>query len=158
MRQAGEHEILTYLIEVVNNGNTDVWAQVADLLPEGAIYYVQPFPDTAVLDQAAGYVAKWWYERDEEGDLMPEGYLMPDENGYIRWEGLIGPSISGTLYIEYQVKVEHGFAGALLNKADVAIRAGSGGIASVDSYTDFLALKATTNVFYCYSMPFIYTH
>jgi hypothetical protein len=158
MRQTGEHEILTYLIEVVNNGNTDVWAEVADLLPEGAIYYVQPAPDTAVPNQAdfsGGYVAKWWYENGEEG------YLMPDENGYIRWEGMIGPSISGSLYIEYQVKVEHGFTGVLLNKADVTISAGSGGIASVDrigdSYTHSLALKATTNVFYCYSLPVVHT-
>ncbi len=174
MRQTGEHEILTYLIEVVNNGNTDVYAEVADLLPEGAIYYVQPIPEgsvpgptpvptavpvptaipgAAVSNQGADYVAKWRYGNRQEGY---EGYLMPDENGYIRWEGLIGPSKSGALYIEYQVKVEHGFVGTLLNKADVAIRAGEGGTDSVDSYTDFLALKATTNVFYCYNLPVVH--
>jgi len=132
------HEILTYRITLVNDGNQDASFTVADLLPEGAIYYQQYIvePDW----YTGNYVAKWW---DDTGN---HGYFGPDWAGYIRWSGSVGPSY-GKVYIEYKVKVEAGFVGTIVNKADI----------TVDYYPSYNSFTrtATTEVRYCLFLPTI---
>jgi len=133
--QGGDHEILTYRITLVNDGNEDFDFEMADLLPEGAIYYPQYVnePDW----YTGSYVARWW---DDTGN---HGYFLPDGD-CIRWDGSVGPG-SGKVYIEYKVKVEAGFVGDVVNKADITV--------SYYPYYDFFSRTATTKVRYCLFLP-----
>jgi uncharacterized repeat protein (TIGR01451 family) len=136
-----DHEILTYLITVVNNGDSDIYAEVYDLLPANTMYYEQTVTDVEDPDYGTTYVAKWWFENGEYG------YFWPDDD-YIRWDGPVGPTFSGKLYIEYKVKVKHGFVGTIDNKADVSIY--------YDDYAEPMELHAYTDVRYTLYLPSIF--
>jgi uncharacterized repeat protein (TIGR01451 family) len=135
------NEILTYNITVANAGGQDAYVEVADLLPEGVNYHEQYVGEADDPDYGNWYVAKWWYENGAHG------YFWPDENDYIRWEGGVGPATSGSLYIEYQVKVKPGFAGTITNKADVTM--------DYDGYHQFMSDTAVTQAFNCVYLPII---
>jgi uncharacterized repeat protein (TIGR01451 family) len=145
-----DNGILTYLITVANEGGEDVYVTVADLLPDGVNYYQQWAEGPDVPDDGRMYVARWWFANGANGYLEPEG-------DYIRWEGFVGPSISGELYIEYKVKVKPGFWGSILNKADVTM--GSGDVSAKEGEEDyhiFLSATAKSQVYPCtYYLPII---
>lgn len=137
---ADDSAILTYLITLVNDGTSEADVEVADLLPDNVTYYEQ-YVQEGLGGYNGTYVAKWWKANGEHGYFWPDG-------DYIRQEFTVGPSTSGKVYIEYKVKVDHGFAGAILNKADVTLYGTwDGGI------HDALALKAKTDVLYAVFLP-----
>jgi len=138
---SGRHEVLTYTIEIRNTGNADQWIELSDLLPENTIYAEQCITDTDHPDHGTCYIAKWWFENGEYG------YLWPDGNGYLNGSWYVGPTASGTLYIEYRVKVEHGFAGTITNKADVHVNYGL--------HNELMALTAETEVMPSVFLPVV---
>ena len=136
------HEILTYTIEIRNEGDENVSVEVMDLLPEGVAYHEQWIDDPDEPGDGEWFVAKWWYENGAYG------YFRPDDDDYLRWAGDLGPSVSGKLYIQYQVKVDKGFVGEIVNKADVTFDYGN-------YYHTFLSDTAMTEVLYGLFLPLI---
>ncbi len=65
---------------------------------------------------------------------------------YLCWDGQVGPSTSGKVYIQYEVKVLPGFTGTVTNKADFFADWG-------ESYHEFFARTATTEIFYGVFLP-----
>ena len=143
---ADDSVILTYLITLVNDGVEDTHVHLTDLLPEGVNYYEQWVQDP---DDPQGdgwtYVVKVMYESGEidyywPGDECSGEY---DNGDYVCWEGDVGPSTSGKVYIEFKVKVKQGFVGTITNKADLKIW----------DVAEFLPLYATTEVAYPIFLP-----
>lgn len=126
-------EILTYTIEVMNDGNEDAYVEVVDLLPEGVDYHEQWIDDPDEPGDGEWYVAEWRFANGAHG------YFWPDGDDYLRWDGDVGPGDSGKLTIQYQVKVKDGFVGEIVNKADVTFDHDTG-------YHSFLSSIATTEV------------
>jgi hypothetical protein len=151
--------VLTYDITIVNDGTEDVWVQMADLLPEGVTYHEQFVQDP---DQPPGegwwYVAKWWYDIGNIEYFYPGDYCQGDDVAaaqaandyypYLCWNGEVGPSTSGTVHIQYQVKILPGFAGEITNKADFWVDWG-------ESFHEFFSRTATTDVFFPVFLPLI---
>jgi uncharacterized repeat protein (TIGR01451 family) len=144
--------ILTYLITVANEGGEDADVTVADLLPDGVNYYQQWIDDPDDPGNGQMYVAKWWYANGANGYLSPV-------NDSILWDGPVGPSISGRLYIEYKVKVKPGYWGSILNKADVTMDYGGQTVADKGregGYHVHLSATAHSQVYACtYYLPII---
>ncbi len=146
---ADDSVILTYLITLVNDGVNDTHVHLTDLLPEGVVYYEQWVQDPSdEPGDGEEYVVKKWDETGKTsyywpGDNCPGDY---DIGEYVCWEGDVGPSISGKVYIEYKVKVKYGFVGTITNKADL----------KVFRVNEFLHLYATTEVGYPIFLPLTY--
>jgi hypothetical protein len=153
---ADESEVLTYHITIVNDGTEEVYVQMADLLPEGTAFHEQFVQDP---DQPVGqgwwYVGKWWYEFGQESN--PIEYFWPGEycyggtgnDNYLCWHGRVGPSTSGKVHIEYQVKILPKFGGVITNKADFFVDGG-------ENYHEFFSRTATTQILRRVFMPFTF--
>jgi hypothetical protein len=165
---------LTYTVTLVNEGTEDVYVQMVDKLPEGTVFYKQAGavqPEDPALSQLEGggapeyYVAKAWNDVGGVWYFSPGDYCPGDYNNgqgseydggdseYLCWYGEVGPSTSGTVYIEYKVKILPHFAGEIMNKADVWMGSSSCGESSC--YHQFFALKAFTDVYYATFLPFV---
>jgi hypothetical protein len=151
---ADESEVLTYHITIVNDGTEDVWVNMADLLPEGTTYHQQFVQDPdQVPGQGWWYVAKVWYDFDPEdpidyfwpGDYCDSNY---GDGRYLCWNGEVGPSTSGKVHIEYQVKILPRFGGVITNKADFFVDWGE--------YHEFFSRTATTQILRQVFMPFTF--
>lgn len=140
---SGDHQILTYTIEIENDGNVDRSISLSDLLPENTTYVQQCITDPEHPDYGDCYFAHWWFENGVDG------YLSPDSDGYLTGAWSVGPTTSGTLYVQYQVKVDHGFVGTITNKADVLVDYGN--------HEELMALIAETEVLRPVFLPFAAT-
>ncbi len=163
-QSADQSAILTYRITLVNDGVSEANVEVADLLPDNTTYY-QQYVNEGPNGYNGTYVAKWWNDTGEHGYFWPDGddirwssccrclpiaksaTISVNGNGCV-W---VGPSTSGRVYIEYKVKVDHGFAGAILNKADVTLYDTWDG-----NIHEAMALRATTNVRYGIFLPLMF--
>ena len=153
--------VLTYTISIVNDGTEDIEVRMTDLLPEGTTYHEQFVQDP---DQPPGegwwYVAKWWYDSGASGYFWPGDDCEEESNGipslqsaedyypYLCFDALVGPSTSGTVHIQYQVKVLPWFYGTITNKADFWASWGEG-------YHEFFSRTATTEILYPAFLPLI---
>jgi hypothetical protein len=139
---ADDSAILTYLITLVNDGTSDAWVHVADLLPDNVTYYEQ-YVNEGPAGYVGSYVAKWWKDNGQHGYFWPDG-------DYINRDTDVGPGTSGKVYIEYKVKVNHGFVGTILNKADVTLYGTQDG-----DIHDSMALTTKTDVLYGIFLPIV---
>jgi uncharacterized repeat protein (TIGR01451 family) len=145
---ADDAQVLTYQITLVNDGTENAWVQMTDLLPEGTVFHEQFVQDP---DQPPGqgwwYVAKWWYDFGPIEYFWPGDYcpFYESDYSYLCWNGTVGPSTSGKVHIEYQVKVLPGYVGTITNKADFSVNWGN--------YHEFFARTATTEALRGIFMP-----
>jgi uncharacterized repeat protein (TIGR01451 family) len=149
--------VLTYDITIVNDGTEDIWVHMTDLLPEGTTFHEQFVQDP---DQPEGegwwYVAKWWYDIGNIEYFWPGDYCdfgddesvqgAEDYYPYLCWNGDVGPSTSGRVHIQYQVKVLPGFSGTVTNKADFWADWG-------ENYHEFFSRTAMTEILHGVFLP-----
>jgi hypothetical protein len=141
--------VLTYTVTLVNDGLVDMPVRLVDLLPEGTSFYEQFVQDP---DQPAG--SGWWYDMKVSWENGAVNYYWHNDDcwaaynteDFLCWQGDVGPSTSGKVYIEYQVKVDPGFFGQIMNKADFWIQ---------DDYDQFYSLFAYTDVLQTMFLPYI---
>ena len=149
--------VLTYDIIIVNEGTEDIWVHMTDLMPEGTTFHEQ-FVQNPSEPPGVGwtFIAKWWYENGEMHYFWPGDYCYGGDDHsvqatgdyypYLCWDGQVGPSTSGKVYIQYEVKVLPGFVGTVTNKADFFADWG-------ENYHEFFARQVTTDIFYGVFLP-----
>jgi hypothetical protein len=140
--------VLTYTITLINDGVEEADIQLVDYIPVGTTMYEQWTQDP---DEPQG--DGWWYTMKVSYDNGSTWYDWYDNDcwgnykggDYLCWQGTVGPSTSGRVVIEYQVKILPGFYGEIMNKADVWW--------DEWNYQEFFSLKTYTDVLYTVFFP-----